>query len=71
MPQIQANPRSVSSGDENSAMRRFDCQMYSECLNSAAKARWASWSCDACHAFLATPKIEPKLRRGSSLAFEG
>jgi hypothetical protein len=52
-------------------MRRFECQFYGDCLNGAAKARWASWSCDSCQAYVANPKAEPKLRRGSSLSFEG
>jgi hypothetical protein len=64
-------PRGLAAGDEAAALRRFECQTYANCLNSAAKARWASWTCDACQAFLPNPRTEPKLRRGSSLSFEG
>ena len=65
------SPRGVAAGEEESALRRFDCRCYGECLNAAAKARWASWSCDACPAYSPNPRRELALRRASSLSFEG
>jgi hypothetical protein len=65
------SPRGVAAGEEESALRRFECRWYAECLNAAAKARWASWSCDTCRAYAANPKRELALRRASSLSFEG
>jgi hypothetical protein len=66
-----ATPREVGPDQEAAAVRRFDCRAYQTCLDFAARSRWASWSCDSCSAFSATPRDEPSLRRGCPLSFEG
>lgn len=66
-----ANPREIAAGDEESAVRRTECHTYKFCLDVAAKARWASWSCDACDAFTPRPRDDLVIRRGSPLSFDG
>jgi len=57
----QATPSRMNYVDPDLAVgntkRWFDCPNYDECLNIAARSRWAGWTCIRCKVFKTLPPL--------------
>jgi hypothetical protein len=42
--------------------KRYDCRVYTQCLDTAANAGWDQFHCNNCKAYVALPKDDPSRR---------